>query len=94
MVTEGLEGLLVELGREAAEDALKDVLRSLGQSSQGVVEGRQGAGILELDNVLVGNEALGISTRSEEGGRLGALGCWGSQHHRQDSEEDGQTHHE
>lgn len=75
VVTQGLEGGLVEVAGEAAEGSIEDVLGGLGQDAgDGTVDGGEGGVVLELDNVAVGDEIRGVDLGDAERGRLGALG--------------------
>lgn len=94
VVAEGVEGLLVQAAGEAAEAVLEDVVDVvLGQDAHGVLQRGQRGGVLELDNVLVGDESAGLAAGGEERSGLSALGRCG-QHHGQEAEEDRQTHDE
>lgn len=93
VVTEGVEGLLVEVARETAEGILEDVLRGLAEGGQGIVERGQGAGVLELDNVLVG-DGVAIVAGDERSGLAALGGGRGTEDNRQEGEEDVQAHGE
>lgn len=93
MVTESLEGLGVERGGETTDGVLVDVLGRLGEDAHSRLEDGERAVILELDNVLVGDESVGITAGNQQRRRLGALGGR-AEDGREQGEEDGQTHRE
>lgn len=93
VVPEDVEGSLVERGRETTESVLVNVLRGLRQNAEAVLEDGKGAGVLELDNVLVGDESIGVTADDERRGSF-ALGGRRGKDRGQKSEEDRQTHDE
>jgi hypothetical protein len=91
VVTESLQGLLVELSSETLEEGAVDSIGGSGEDAgDGIVDGGEGGLVLELDNVLVGNKVIALG--GQERGGLGTLGLGSSQDHGQDSEEDVETH--
>lgn len=91
--TESLNGLLVKLSSKAVESVLVDVLGLQLEAAQGIADHRRHAALFELDNVLVGNEVVLLSTRRQDGSGLRARGRR-RQCQRQECEERCHTHGE
>ena len=93
VVAERLEVLGAQLAREAAEGVVEDVIGLLGKGADGLIDGGNGHGVLELDDVLAVDELVGATGR-QEGSRLLALHGRGGQDSGEDGEKDGQLHRE
>jgi hypothetical protein len=91
VVAESLKCSSINGSSEAIEDRSEDMVGSRAQDAKRALERGQSTVLLELDNVLVGNESASIHFRDQERSRLVTLG-WGAHCQRQDGEEDRQTH--
>lgn len=91
VVPKSLEHTLIQVKSKAFEDTVVHVVGLATKGAQSILKNRQGASLLELDDVLVGNELV-IATRNQQRGGLGTLGGRRSQHHGEDREKQRQAH--
>lgn len=90
MGTEEVEHLSVKSGSKALEDILEDSIGSTSQLGHGVLEVSKSAALLELDDVLVGDElTAGLKKRS---GLRALLNGGSAEGERKNGEKNRQTH--
>lgn len=93
VVAESLKSQLVKSRGETSEHALENLVGlATAEHLESILEESKGAALLELDNVLVADEVLGLSARSQDRGGLSALSGRTGESQRQEREEKRQTH--